>query len=147
MNIGPASSSAGLALSFTESPEFISPFTSDDSTMSAPNMSYDGILHLASPLLKGFWTQPSPSLRGGFRYLTIVSTSREAVSISNITCAISFMPHVDNLRDYSGYFYASDLEFYDKDFLTKVRLSLCFQITWLTNVLLDMVLRCIYRPD
>ncbi len=120
MNINPSSSSAGLALSFTESPEFISPFASDDSTMSALNMTYDGILHLTSPLPRVLWTQPSPSLRGGYRYLTIVSTSTASVSISNITCAISFMPHVDDLRDYSGYFYASDPSFHDKDFLTKV---------------------------
>ncbi|KAI0084355.1 Six-hairpin glycosidase, partial [Irpex rosettiformis] len=120
MDIHPVASSAGLAFSFTESPEFISPFTSDDSAMSALNMSYDGILHLPNPLPKGFWTQPSPTLRGGFRYLTIVSTSTGAVSISNITCAISFMPHVDNLRDYSGYFYSTDPEFHDKDFLTKI---------------------------
>ncbi|KAI0790170.1 Six-hairpin glycosidase-like protein [Irpex lacteus] len=68
----PFLASAGLALSFTESPEFISPFASDDSTMSALNMTYDGILHLTSPLPRVLWTQPSPSLRGGYRYLTII---------------------------------------------------------------------------
>ncbi|KAI0684564.1 glycoside hydrolase family 78 protein [Cytidiella melzeri] len=120
MNIDPSSSLASLALSFTESPMFISPFTSDDSSYPAPNMSYDGILHLTTPLQKAHWTQPAPSLRGGFRYLTVVSTSTSAVSISNVTCSISFMPHVENMRDYSGYFYASDPGFHDQDFLTKI---------------------------
>jgi len=52
--------------------------------------------------------------------LTIVSTAVSSVSISNVSCTISFMPHVANMRDYSGYFYASDPVFHDKDFLTKI---------------------------
>ena len=116
-NVSPSSS---LALSFTESPMFISPLTSDDSSYPAPNMSYDGVLHLESPLQEGFWTQPSATLRGGFRYLTLVSTSDASVTVSNVSCAISFMPHVENMREYSGYFFATDPVFHDKDFLTKV---------------------------
>ncbi|KAI0338612.1 Six-hairpin glycosidase [Trametopsis cervina] len=119
MNINPSASS-GLALSFSESPMFISPLTSDDSSYPSANMSYDGVLHLENPLPEGHWTQPSPWLRGGFRYLTIVSTNPDPVSISNVTCAISFMPHTENLRDYSGYFYATDPDFHDNDFLTKI---------------------------
>jgi hypothetical protein len=120
MKIEQTSSSAGLALSFTESPMFISPLTSDDSASPSPNMSYDGVLRLETPLQRGLWMQPSDSLRGGYRYLTIVSTTAGSVTISNVTCTISFMLHVENLRDYSGYFYASDPDFHDKDFLTKV---------------------------
>lgn len=121
MNIHPSSKSSGLALSFTESPMFISPVTSDDSTNSAINQSYDGILHVAQPLADGLWTQPASTLRGGFRFMTLVSTSNDAVAISNISCSISFMPHVEDLRAYSGYFYAKDPAFHDCDFLTKVR--------------------------
>ena len=49
---------------------------------------------------------PSEKLRGGFRYLTIVSTSIGSVTISNVSVAIEFMPHWDDLRAYTGYFYA-----------------------------------------
>lgn len=120
MHIDAASSSSGLALSFTESPMFISPFSSDDSTFPSPNMSYDGVLHLDTPLKKGLWTQPSAMLRGGFRYLTIVSTGQGETTISNVSTAISFMTHVEDLRNYSGYFYAQDPVFDDHNFLTKV---------------------------
>ena len=102
---------------------FINPLTSDDSSYPAPNSSYDGVLEVAAPLPSGYWTQPADRLRGGFRYLTVVSNSDEPVTISNVSCAISFAPHIENLRDYSGYFYASDPKFHDKNFLTKVRLK------------------------
>ena len=120
VNFDTVSQSSAFALSFTESPMFISPFDSDDSSYPTPNQSYDGIFHIQAPLQKGLWTQPPVSLRGGFRYLTLVSTSDAPVTISNVSCSISFMPHVDNMRDYSGYFYTSDSDFHDEDFLTKV---------------------------
>ena len=113
-----------MALSFTESPMFISPLTSDDSSYPSPNMSYDGVLNLEAPVQAGFWTQPSDRLRGGFRYLTLVSTSDGPITVSNISCEISFMPHVPDMRNYSGYFFASDPVFHDKDFLTKVRFTI-----------------------
>ncbi|KDQ54652.1 glycoside hydrolase family 78 protein [Jaapia argillacea MUCL 33604] len=127
-NVESVSSSSSLALSYTESPLFISPFTSDDSSYPSANMSYDGVLPLPQPVPTGYYTQPAKSLRGGFRYLTIVlnsspnatTGSSAEVTISNVSCAISFAPHVDNLRDYAGYFYAKDNEFWDEDFLTKV---------------------------
>lgn len=120
LNFDTVEKTSGLALSFTESPLFISPISSDDSGHAALNNSFDGVLDVVQPLQRGLWTQPSPSMRGGFRYLTLVSTGSAPVTISNITCEISFSPHVENLRDYSGYFYASDPVFHDKDFLTKV---------------------------
>ena len=83
-------------------------------------MSYDGVLHVPAPLTTGHWTQLASTLRGGFRFLTIVLNSDDPVTISNVSCQISFMPHFDNLRDYSGYFYASDPVFHDKNFLTKI---------------------------
>lgn len=127
MNFDTVTPTSGVALSFTESPMFINPSASDDSAMSAINNTYDGVENLPIPLKTGLWTQPASRLRGGFRYLTIVSTSASPVTISNVSCAISFAPHVSDLRDYSGYFFASDPVFHDKDFLTKVRE--CF-ITW-----------------
>lgn len=98
---------------------FIRPFFSDDSTYPSANTTYDGVLHVAAPLPTGHWEQPSYALRGGFRYLTIVSTSNGSITISNVSCAISFMPHVEDLRAYNGYFYAPDQDFHDPDFLTK----------------------------
>ncbi|PCH42961.1 glycoside hydrolase family 78 protein [Wolfiporia cocos MD-104 SS10] len=120
LNFDNVSSSSSIALSFTESPLFISPRTSDDSVLPTANMSYDGVLNIAAPLEIGHWTMPTARLRGGFRYLTIVSTSDDSVTISNVSCAITFMPHVDNLREYSGYFYASDPVYWDSNFLIKI---------------------------
>ncbi|VDB84465.1 unnamed protein product [Peniophora sp. CBMAI 1063] len=112
--------SSAISLSFTESPLFIRPDFSDDSTYPATNLSYDGVQPVSAPLPNGTWTQDARWLRGGFRFLTLVSTSDSAVTISNVTCAISFMPHVDDLRDYAGYFYSSDPISHDADFLTKL---------------------------
>lgn len=99
---------------------FISPWTSDDSSYPAPNMSYDGVLRLATPLTPGLWTQPADRLRGGFRYLTVASTASGSTTISNVSVTISFTPHVQDLRDYAGYFCTRDPVFHDPDFLTKI---------------------------
>ena len=120
MNLSPSSNASAFSLSFSESSVYVSPFASDDSTYPAPNASYDGIEPVLAPLTSGLWTQPAEWLRGGFRFLTIVSDSDDALTISNITCEISFMPHVENMRDYSGFFYAKDPVYSDEDFLTKL---------------------------
>ena len=126
-----------LSLSLSESSLYISPFTSDDSSSAASNRSYDGtepvVLNSGELVPVGtgtslLWTQPISRMRGGFRYLTIVAQNPKSASsismfdISDITCAISFLPHVPEteLRSYAGYFYATDPVFHDKDFLTKV---------------------------
>jgi hypothetical protein len=98
---------------------FIRPTLSDDSTFPTPSMNYDGVLAVPAPLPSGAWTQPAARLRGGFRFLTVVATAN-AVTISNVSCAISFMPHVENMDDYAGYFYAKDPGYTDEDFLTKI---------------------------
>ncbi|PCH42963.1 glycoside hydrolase family 78 protein [Wolfiporia cocos MD-104 SS10] len=120
LNFDNVSDSSSIALSFTESPVFIRPYASDDSSYPSANTTYDGVLEVPAPLTTGYWTQPIARLRGGYRYLTIVSTSHDPVTISNISCAISFMPHWDNMKNYSGYFYASVPDFFDEDFLTKI---------------------------
>ncbi|KAF5381228.1 hypothetical protein D9757_007881 [Collybiopsis confluens] len=123
MNFDSVNSSSSISLAFTESSMFINPLLSDDSSFPIATMNYDGVLPVPVPpstaLKPGFWTQPAFSLRGGFRYLTIALTSVGGVSISNISCEISFMPHVDDMTAYTGYFYAKDSEFEDEDFLTK----------------------------
>ncbi|TFK44722.1 Six-hairpin glycosidase [Crucibulum laeve] len=120
-NIDQASSSSGLALSFTESPEFISPHQSDDSCHASVTMDSDGVQALASPMQPGTFLQTTGQQRGGFRYLTIVSTGSASVTISNVTVHITFMPHWEDLTAYTGYFSALDESgFHDVNFLTKL---------------------------
>ncbi|CCM05942.1 uncharacterized protein FIBRA_08181 [Fibroporia radiculosa] len=120
LNVDETSEASSLALSFTESPLYISPLTSDDSAAQSANMSYDGVLYLPTPLKIAYWTMPPARLRGGFRYLTIVSKSVSSVTVSNVSLAITFSPHVEDLRDYMGYFYTEDPTYFDADFLTKL---------------------------
>ena len=120
MNLNPASDASSFSLAFSESPLFVRPFASDDSTYPQENTTYDGVEPVSGPLTSGLWTQPSRWLRGGFRYLTIVSNSDDALTISNVTCAIEFSPNSENLRDYAGYFSTKDSGSEDEDFLTKL---------------------------
>jgi hypothetical protein len=114
VNFENVASSSAIALSFTESPSFIRPTASDDSSYPAQNTTFDGVLRVGAPLQPGYWVQPADALRGGFRYLTLVSTADAPVTLSNVSCAIAFMPHVDDLRAYAGYFYAPDDELLTK---------------------------------
>ena len=120
MNLSPSSNNSAFSLSFSESPIYVSPLTSDDSTYPAANASFDGVEPVDAPLLQGLWTQPAERLRGGFRFITIVSNAKDPLTISNVTCEISFSPHVENMRDYAGYFSTKDPVFNDPDFLTKI---------------------------
>ncbi|KAJ7743495.1 Six-hairpin glycosidase [Mycena maculata] len=120
LNFDDVGDNSSLALSFTESPSFIRPTASDDSTFPDATTTYDGVLPVAAPLPTGYWTQPAYALRGGFRFLTLVSTGADALMLSNVSCAISFMPHFADLRAYTGYFSAPDPGFHDPDFLTKI---------------------------
>jgi hypothetical protein len=119
LNFDSVEATSSIALSFTESPSFIRPTASDDSSFPDESTTYDTVLNVPAPLPTGLWTQPAFSLRGGFRFLTIVSTASQPITISNVSCSISFMPHVDDLRAYTGYFSAADPDFHDPNFLTK----------------------------
>ncbi|EJD51192.1 glycoside hydrolase family 78 protein [Auricularia subglabra TFB-10046 SS5] len=120
LNFDSVTPSSSIALSFTESSLFVRPDASDDSSQCSRSTRYDGVEPVDAPLPQGSWTQAKPRHRGGFRYLTIVQTSDDPVTLSNVICTLSFMPHTPNLRDYSGYFYAKDPVYHDEDFLTKV---------------------------
>ncbi|KAJ7450053.1 glycoside hydrolase family 78 protein [Mycena galericulata] len=120
ISINDATPSSKFSLSFTESPEFISPTESDDSCRVTATENADGVQSFGPPLAKGLITQTTGQQRGGFRYLTIASNSADALTISNISLAITFMPHWDDLRAYPGYFFASDPGFHDVNFLTKL---------------------------
>ncbi|KAH9476632.1 hypothetical protein JR316_0010545 [Psilocybe cubensis] len=120
LNLNSNPSPSSFSLSFTESPTFIRSSASDDSSFPSANTTYDGVLQVSVPAHAGYWVQPASSLRGGFRYLTVVSNSENAITLSNVSCAISFVPHLENMRDYAGYFYAKDPQSKDEDLLTKI---------------------------
>ena len=112
-------------------------------------MSYDGVLSVPAPLPTGYWTQPTDKLRGGFRFLTLSSTSNGSVSLSNVSCYLNFMPHFDSLRNYSGYFYASDPYYVDQNFLTRV-CTVRRRCLHSSRACIDwtaVVLWGVYRPD
>ncbi|KAJ3570977.1 hypothetical protein NP233_g4058 [Leucocoprinus birnbaumii] len=120
LNVDSAGENSSLSLSFTESAEFINPATSDSSCRAVASMDGDGIQLLPVPLQRGLFMQTIGELRGGFRYLTIVSNSDAPVGIFGVGVQNSFMPHWDDLTAYTGYFFANDPGFHDPDFLTKL---------------------------
>ncbi|EKM80982.1 hypothetical protein AGABI1DRAFT_37827 [Agaricus bisporus var. burnettii JB137-S8] len=111
---------ARLSLSFTESAEFISPLNSDDSCHSVFTMDGDGVQSLPVPLSTGKFMQTISQQRGGFRFMTIVSHSDGQIGIAGVGVENTFMPHWDDLRAYTGYFFTKDPNFHDPDFLTKL---------------------------
>ncbi|EGN92657.1 glycoside hydrolase family 78 protein [Serpula lacrymans var. lacrymans S7.3] len=132
MNFDSVSSTSAISLAFTESPVFIRPYASDDSSYPDATTTYDGVLNVPAPISTGYWTQPAVALRGGYRYLSIASTSDEPITISNVSCAISFMPHVEDMSQYAGYFYAQDPLSQDVNFLTKLWYSGAYTVE--TNI-------------
>ncbi|KAJ7888543.1 glycoside hydrolase family 78 protein [Mycena olivaceomarginata] len=120
LTINNATASSQFSFSFTESAQFINPKLSDDSCHVVSTQDADGVQSFRAPLTTGLLTQTIGQQRGGFRFLTIVSNSADPLTISNISLAITFMPHWDDLRAYPGYFYAPDPDFHDVDFLTKL---------------------------
>ncbi|KAJ7242348.1 glycoside hydrolase family 78 protein [Mycena haematopus] len=120
LTINNATASSQFSFSFTESPQFINPNLSDDSCHVTSTQDADGVQSFRAPLTTGLLTQTIGQQRGGFRFLTIVSNSADPLTISNISLAITFMPHWDDLRAYPGYFFAADPGFHDVNFLTKL---------------------------
>ncbi|KAI0031995.1 Six-hairpin glycosidase [Vararia minispora EC-137] len=137
MNFDASTDGASIALAWTESPLFIDPLQSDSSSNIVGNSFSDGVLAVSAPLPTGFWTQDPTRLRGGFRFLTVSSTADGNVTLSNISVAITFQPGVENLRDYTGYFYAPDPRSADADLLTKIWAGSPFRrrklARWLNN--------------
>jgi hypothetical protein len=122
---GENSPDSKVSLSFTESPVYIRPDASDDSVLGVPNTTYDGVLTISPAPSNTLWTLPVERLRGGFRYLTLVSNTVQPVSLSNVSLEIGFYTHVEDMRAYSGYFWAKDptppsFNATDSDFLTRL---------------------------
>ncbi|KII96164.1 glycoside hydrolase family 78 protein [Plicaturopsis crispa FD-325 SS-3] len=120
LHIDQATNASAFSLSFTESPLYISPTESDGSSFIVQTQNSDGVEAVSAPLTVGTFTQPPGLLRGGFRYLTVVSNAADNLTFSNPTVNITFQSHKDNLTAYTGYFSTSDTGFSDKDFLTKL---------------------------
>ncbi|KAF9073409.1 glycoside hydrolase family 78 protein [Rhodocollybia butyracea] len=119
--VNSATSSSAVSLSFTESPLFISPTTSDDSCFTSFLEDSDGVLSLPPLTSNETFTQTVGDQRGGFRFLTIVSNGEEPVTISNVALNVTFMPQLEDLSAYTGYFFATDTTgFHDPEFLTKL---------------------------
>lgn len=59
---------------------------------------------------KGTYVMPEPSLRGGFRYMTLflITNTTTAVEITDISLDLDFQPTWSNLRAYQGYFHSND---------------------------------------
>lgn len=83
-------------------------------------MDGDGVQSLPTPLSEGKFMQTVGQQRGGFRFMTIVSNSDDLVGVAGVGVQNTFMPHWDDLRAYTGYFFTKDPEFHDPDFLTKL---------------------------
>ncbi|KAF9440931.1 glycoside hydrolase family 78 protein [Macrolepiota fuliginosa MF-IS2] len=120
LTVAHATPDSRLSLSFTESAEFISPINSDDSCRTVATMNGDGVQSLPVPLQQGELMQTVAQQRGGFRFMTIVSNSDSPVSIADVGVQNTFMPHWDDLRAYTGYFFTHDPSFHDPDFLTRL---------------------------
>ncbi|KAH7350613.1 putative alpha-L-rhamnosidase B [Rhexocercosporidium sp. MPI-PUGE-AT-0058] len=58
----------------------------------------------------GTYTMPDDRMRGGFRYLSIFTTSDHEINveITEVRLELSFQPTWSNLRAYAGYFHSSD---------------------------------------
>ena len=92
-----------LGLAFSESSQYIG----DTSDASNGGSGSDGAID-ATVTPGASWTVPQASLRGGFRYLTLFADSGGAISVDQVSLAITFDPTAANLRNYDNYFYSSD---------------------------------------
>src|SRR3954453_8447521 len=51
---------------------------------------------------------PESTLRGGFRYLTVVNRTGGSLELTGVSVDITFAPQMSDLRAYENYFYSSD---------------------------------------
>ncbi|KAH8588401.1 glycoside hydrolase family 78 protein [Bisporella sp. PMI_857] len=107
--------SGKVGVSFSEAKNWTG-YWSDDSNgafNTDQNGHADGALFFdVSPTQKTTYTLPDAQMRGGFRYLTLFLNGGPNhnfnISISSITCELSFQPEWPNLRAYGGYFNSND---------------------------------------
>lgn len=105
-----ASGTGSIGLAFTEAKNF----TGLNSDESNGGSTQDGALTFdveTKSKTEGTYTMPLAKMRGGFRYLTITTTTNSTdfnVSIDGLSTEITFQPSWPNLRAYGGYFHSSD---------------------------------------
>lgn len=94
-----AGSDEYIAISFTESSMWISPYHCD----SASDGVYDSPLWFKIPD-NGWYEADKFHQRGGFRYMSIWHNSTGAVTIGSLNVNFTATPEMTDLRDYPGYF-------------------------------------------
>jgi len=100
-----SNSTLPVSLAFAESPSFVRSISDD--TGATPSEDWDLALNVSMPAVGETWYQtPSRWFRGGFRFLTINALTD--VRIWNVSCEVGFAPHMQDLRDYAGYFHTTD---------------------------------------
>ncbi len=102
-----ANGNGKMGLAFSESRNWAGQWSDDSNGFDTTD---GAIFATITPTGGGSYTMPDPSLRGGFRYLTLFTEggSDIAVTIQNISLEISYAPTWSDLRAYGGYFYSSD---------------------------------------
>lgn len=98
-----SSENVTIGVTFSESSEWISPLTSDGMSDGAPSE----ILYLSIADGPGVYSLSEDHIRGGFRYLTLSTTSGAVIEVASVTTNFTAAPHRDP-RDYTGYFNCDD---------------------------------------
>lgn len=104
-----ATGSGQLGLAFSEARNWTGRASDGSNGQCIPEA--DGaLLVLIKETKSGTYTMPDDRMRGGFRYLSLFTTTDRSIEvrITSVTLELSFQPTWPNLRAYSGYFHSSD---------------------------------------
>ncbi|KAH7420150.1 Six-hairpin glycosidase-like protein [Cadophora sp. MPI-SDFR-AT-0126] len=104
-----ASGSGELGIAFSEARNWTGRASDGSNGRYVPRA--DGALFTkVTTTSNGSYTMPDASMRGGFRYLSVFTTTDHMINVevTKITLELSFQPTWSNLRAYSGYFHSND---------------------------------------
>jgi len=104
-----AAGSGTLGLAFSEARNWTGPLS--DGSDGTLHPGGDGALFTPiSDTTAGAYTVPDISLRGGFRYLSLFTTTTTSINLTltAITLEIAYQPTWSNLTAYGGYFFSND---------------------------------------
>lgn len=102
-----AQGTGALGFAFSEAKNWTGKWSDSSNGAFGP----DGAIYASvTSTSSGSYTIPDEKLRGGFRYLSLFSTTDNdiVISIKDIALEISYQPTWSNLRAYGGYFDCSD---------------------------------------
>jgi hypothetical protein len=104
-----ATGTGNLGLAFSEARNWTGE-ASDGSNGSYQPGGDGALLTPVSDTETGSYTVPDVSLRGGFRYLSVFTTTNSTieVKITAVTLEIAYQPTWSDLRAYGGYFFSND---------------------------------------